>query len=111
MASDSNTSNGFSITPDHVFITDVGVDSKANAFYWLAIGRYVYDHNFNEITIRHLEQEIDPKDEMSPVMLRGDLWKTVPPSLWQVDDGHQLGPMPSQPGLDARLSSKYQLRL
>jgi hypothetical protein len=93
------------MTPDQIFVTDVGTDRRANAFYWLAIGQYVYDRDFNEITTRVLEQEIDPNNVMNPVILRGHLWKTIHSRFWQVNDGHQLGPMPAQPGLDARLSS------
>jgi hypothetical protein len=106
---DSNVKPVFSMTPDQIFVTDMGTDQRKRALYWLFIGRYVYDHNFNEITLRHVEQEIDPNDTMNPVMLRGALWKTVDTKLWQVDDGHQLGPMPSQPGLDARVSSTWNI--
>ena len=95
------------MTPDQIFITDVGPDRRESAFYWLALGRHIHDYLFNKITLRDLEREIDPNDVMNPVILRAHLWKTVPSRLWQVDDGHQLGPMPSQPGLDTYSSSGW----
>ncbi|KIW08557.1 uncharacterized protein PV09_00522 [Verruconis gallopava] len=107
MTSNRHSENGFSMTQDQIFITDVGTDTKDNAFFWLSIGRYVYDCSWNEVTIRALEREIDPDAMMSPVILRGYLWKTVPTRYWQVYDGHQLGPLPSQPGLDERMSDIY----
>jgi hypothetical protein len=104
-----NENDSFSMTSDQVFITDVGVHIRDRAFFWLSIGRYVYDHQWNEVTVQSLERDVDPNNVMNPVILRGHLWKTVPTRYWQVDDGHQLGPMPSQPGLDAHCSSEWLL--
>lgn len=110
MATISTPSNGFTMTPDQIFVTDVGVDSITNTFYRLSIGQYVYDFKFNEITMQDLERVVDPYDVMNPIFLRGYLWKTLPSRLWQVEDGHQLGPMPAQPGLDSHLSCEFAFR-
>lgn len=107
MFSDPDHSHGVAMTPDQIFITDIGVDNLDRAFFHLALGRHVYDHEWKELKVRDLEEQIDPNDVMNPVLLRGALWKKVPPSLWQVDDGHQLGPLPSQAGLNSHVSSVY----
>ena len=104
------STTGFSLAEDQIFVTDLGIDHIDRAFYHLAFGRHVFDHRWKELTVQSLERRIDPNDVMNPMILRGTLWKKVHTRFWQVDDGHQLGPMPSQPGLDAYCSSKCILR-
>lgn len=104
--SNATANDGFTMSPDQIFITDVGVGLRKDAFFYLALGHHIHDHKFDEISVRDLEKKLDPDDVMNPAILRGELWKTVPPRLWQYDDGNQFGPLPSQPGLGAKLNGR-----
>jgi hypothetical protein len=88
-----------SVPSDCIFVTDVGLAKRSEAWYWLMLGNHIYDEHFDEITMHDLEHKIDPHSTMNPLLLRGELWKTVPSHFWQADDGGAHGPLPSQPGL------------
>jgi hypothetical protein len=94
------------LTRKTIIITDVGIGRRSDAFFWLILGHHVYDNRFREIGISELENEIDPEGEMDPILMRGSLWKTVPPRLWQAEGSGPYGPVPSQPGMDVPMSSK-----
>jgi hypothetical protein len=98
----------FASAPDAIFITNVGVGRRADTWYWLMLGFHVYDEQFSELTLERLEREVDPNQVMNPILLRGEIWKTVAPHFWQVDDGGVARHAPSQPGLTLQLQGIHK---
>lgn len=101
------SSQGSLIIPDDdILITNVGVGKRSEAFHWLMLGHNVYDSEYQELTVRDLEHNVDPHGVMNPMYVRGSLWKTVAQQLWLAQRGGKNGPEPAQPGLDPKTSGK-----
>lgn len=82
------------IPPFHLIVQDVGLGLRAEAFRWLALGRNVADHQWRDLTVRILEDEIDPNHQYTPEYRRQLLWaSSFPPSHYM----HPTGPL--QPGM------------
>lgn len=97
---DPRSSYSGPIIPENgIFITDKGIGKRFEAFHWLMLGYYVYDHKLRELTVQDLEHNIDPIGVMNPMYVRGTLWKTVHQRFWLADRGGRNGPEPAQPGL------------
>ena len=106
VSSQTQSKNRTLLTRKSIIITDVGIGRRSDAFFWLILGHHVYDYKFREMGISELEHEIDPEDKIDPILVRGTLWKTVPPRLWQAEGSGPYGPVPSQPGMDVLMSCK-----
>lgn len=104
MNAQRSSHGGPTIPEDGIFITDRGIGKRSEAFHWLMLGFHVFDHEFRELTVRDLEHNIDPTGVMSPMYVRGALWKTVPQCLWLANRGGRNGPEPAQPGLNVETS-------
>ncbi|KAF2435960.1 hypothetical protein EJ08DRAFT_675148 [Tothia fuscella] len=95
------------IASDSIIITDVGIGKKYDAWYWLMLGCHVYDHEFEEVNLERLEQEIDLNGARDPFLIRGEVWKAVGTRYWQRDDRSKFGPMPAQPGLTPPYAEEF----
>ncbi|KAE9974425.1 DNA-dependent RNA polymerase II [Venturia inaequalis] len=106
-----SSSCGPVIPEDGIFITDKGIGKRSEAFHWLMLGYYVYDHKFHELTVHDLEHNINPNGAMSSMHVRGALWKTVPQRYWLAHRGGRNGLEPAQPGLnmEASVMENYDL--
>lgn len=101
-----SSSCGPVIPEDGIFITDKGIGKRSEAFHWLMLGYYVYDHKFHELTVHDLEHNINPNGAMSSMHVRGALWKTVPQRYWLAHRGGRNGLEPAQPGLNMEASGE-----
>jgi len=90
------------IPPFYIIVRDVGLGLRGEAFYWLVHGYHVSDHQWRQLTVQALEDEVDPQRRMDPVMLRRILWSSMPGNFWM----HATG-APAQPGMDPARTGEY----
>ncbi|KAK3078278.1 hypothetical protein LTS18_007983, partial [Coniosporium uncinatum] len=89
----------YSIPTDHVMVRDVGALPMEQAFYWLALGHEVWNHQGKSIGVRDLEQRFCPDPSVDPLWARMVLWKQHPAfEDYEPEDLFVL-----QPGLDPNL--------
>jgi len=93
------------IPPYYVIVRDVGLGLRGEAFYWLVHGYHVSDHLWRQLTVRDLEDEVDPERRMDPGMVRRTLWNSMPGNFWMHTSGS-----PSQPGMDPARTGEYLLQ-
>jgi len=90
------------IPPFYIIVRDVGLGLRGEAFYWLVHGYHVSDHQWRQLTVQALEDEVDPQRRMDPVMLRRILWSSMPGNFWM----HATGAT-TQPGMDPTRTGEY----
>jgi len=94
----------YSIPTDHVMVRDVGALPMEQAFYWLALGHEVWNHQGKSIGVRDLEQRFCPDPSVDPLWARMVLWKQHPAfEDYEPEDLFVL-----QPGLDPNLLGTFE---
>jgi hypothetical protein len=85
---------------DEIIVQDKGRYRLKQAWFFLILGRNVFDSSYQPITVERLESQMVSTGERDSVYCRRQLWKTVPRHYWNVDD------QPAQPGITYNEHSK-----